>query len=67
MKTSWMTVAQMRLLAWLGVFALALTACTERNVAGGTEAESTIALYVQMADGARFDGARPHFAGQLPF
>ena len=58
MKTSWMTIAQMRLLAWLGVFALALTACTERNVAGGTEAESTIALYVQMADGTPASTAR---------
>lgn len=58
MKTSLMTVAQMRLLAWLGVFALALTACTERNVAGGTEAESTIALYVQMADGTPASTAR---------
>ena len=58
MKTSLMTVAQMRLLALLGVFALALTACTERNVAGGTEAESTIALYVQMADGTPASTAR---------
>jgi len=58
MKTSLMTIAQMRLLAWLGVFALALTACTERNVAGGTEAESTIALYVQMADGTPASTAR---------
>ena len=58
MKTSLMTIAQMRLLAWLGVFALALTACTERNVAGGTEAESTIALYVQMADGTPASMAR---------
>ena len=31
---------------------LSLCACTnERNVAGGTEAESTIALHVQLADG----------------
>ncbi|WP_176221713.1 right-handed parallel beta-helix repeat-containing protein [Fibrobacter sp. UWB13] len=58
MKTSLMTIAQMRLLAWLGVFALALTACTERNVAGGTEAESTIALYIQMADGTPASTAR---------
>ena len=49
MKTSWMTVAQMRLLVWLGAIAFVLTSCSEKNVAGGTEAESTIALYVQMA------------------
>ena len=51
MKTSWMTVAPIRLFMWLGAFALVLTSCGEKNVAGGTEAESTIALYVQMADG----------------
>lgn len=58
MKTSWMTVAQMRLLVWLGAFALVLTSCGEKNVAGGTEAESTIALYVQMADGTPASAAR---------
>ena len=58
MKTSWMTVAQMRLLVWLGAIAFVLTSCSEKNVAGGTEAESTIALYVQMADGTPASAAR---------
>ena len=58
MKTSWMTVAQMRLLVWLGAIAFVLTSCSEKNVAGGTEAESTIALYVQMADGTPASTAR---------
>lgn len=58
MKTSWMTVAPIRLFMWLGAFALVLTSCGERNVAGGTEAESTIALYVQMADGTPASAAR---------
>ena len=58
MKTSWMTVASIRLFMWLGAFALVLTSCGEKNVAGGTEAESTIALYVQMADGTPASAAR---------
>ena len=58
MKTSWMMVAPIRLFMWLGAFALVLTSCGERNVAGGTEAESTIALYVQMADGTPASAAR---------
>ncbi|WP_176421781.1 right-handed parallel beta-helix repeat-containing protein [Fibrobacter sp. UWB3] len=58
MKTSLMTIAQMRLLAWLGVLSMLLAACSEKNVAGGTEAESTIALYVQMADGTPASMAR---------
>ena len=58
MKTSWMTVAPIRLFMWLGAFALVLTSCGEKNVAGGTEAESTIALYVQMADGTPASAAR---------
>lgn len=41
----------MRLLALLGALALSFVACGDDRVAGGTEAESTIALYVQMADG----------------
>ena len=41
----------MRLLALLGALALNFVACGDDRVAGGTEAESTIALYVQMADG----------------
>ena len=51
MKISWRTIAQMRLLALLGALALNFVACGDDRVAGGTEAESTIALYVQMADG----------------
>ena len=51
MKISWKTIAQMRLLALLGALALNFVACGDDRVAGGTEAESTIALYVQMADG----------------
>jgi pectate lyase len=51
MKISWRTIAQMRLLALLGALALSFIACGDDRVAGGTEAESTIALYVQMADG----------------
>ena len=59
MKTSWMTVAQMRLLALLGVISFCLVACgDDGKVAGGTEAESTIALYVQMADGTPASTAR---------
>lgn len=59
MKTSWMTVAQMRLLALLGVISFGLVACGDNGkVAGGTEAESTIALYVQMADGTPASMAR---------
>ena len=59
MKTSWMTVAQMRLLALLGVISFGLVACGDNGkVAGGTEAESTIALYVQMADGTPASTAR---------
>ena len=58
MKTSWMTIAQMYLFAWLGAFTLALTACGEKDVAGGTEAESTIALYVHLADGTPASMAR---------
>ena len=59
MKTSWMTVAQMRLLALLGVISFGRVACGDNGkVAGGTEAESTIALYVQMADGTPASTAR---------
>lgn len=59
MKTSWMTVAQKRLLALLGVISFGLVACGDNGkVAGGTEAESTIALYVQMADGTPASMAR---------
>ena len=58
MKTSRMTVAQMRLFTLLSVLLMLLAACGEKNVAGGTEAESTIALYVQMADGTPASMAR---------
>ena len=58
MKTSWMTVAQMRLFTLLSVLSMLLAACSEKNVAGGTEAESTIALFVQMADGTPASTAR---------
>ena len=58
MKTSRMTVAQMRLFTLLSVLLMLLAACSEKNVAGGTEAESTIALYVQMADGTPASMAR---------
>lgn len=59
MKTSWMTVAQMRLLVLLGVISFGLVACGDNGkVAGGTEAESTIALFVQMADGTPASTAR---------
>lgn len=53
-----MTVAQMRLFTLLSVLLMLLAACGEKNVAGGTEAESTIALYVQMADGTPASMAR---------
>ena len=59
MKTSLMTIAQVRLLALLGVISFGLVACGDNGkVAGGTEAESTIALYVQMADGTPASTAR---------
>ena len=48
----------MRLLALLGALALSFVACGDDRVAGGTEAESTIALYVQMADGTPAPMAR---------
>ena len=48
MKINWMIAA----------LALFFVACSDKNVAGGTEAESTIALYVQMADGTPASMAR---------
>jgi len=46
------SVAHSRILLWVSVCALmVLTACHNDKVAGGTEAESTIALFVQHADG----------------
>ena len=58
MKTSWMMVAQMRWIALWGALAIILVACGDDKVAGGTEAESTIALYVQQADGKPASMAR---------
>ena len=58
MKISWRTIAQMRLLALLGALALSFVACGDDRVAGGTEAESTIALFVQTADGTPASAAR---------
>lgn len=50
MKNKWMMVAYARVLALMSLFVL-LASCGDNKVAGGTEAESTIALYVQLADG----------------
>ena len=50
MNNKWMMVAYARVLALMSLFVL-LASCGENKVAGGTEAESTIALYVQLADG----------------
>ena len=49
---NWLSVTRSRILLWTSVCALmVLAACHNDKVAGGTEAESTIALYVQLADG----------------
>ena len=50
MNNKWMMVAYARVLALMSLFVL-LASCGDNKVAGGTEAESTIALYVQLADG----------------
>ena len=50
MNNKWMMVACARVLALMSLFVL-LASCGDNKVAGGTEAESTIALYVQLADG----------------
>jgi pectate lyase len=44
-------VAYIRSLALMSLFMMFFASCGNDRVAGGTEAESTIALYVQMADG----------------
>ena len=57
MKNNWMMVAYARVLALMSLFVL-LASCGENKVAGGTEAESTIALFVQTADGTPASMAR---------
>ncbi|SHK24841.1 right-handed parallel beta-helix repeat-containing protein [Fibrobacter sp. UWB12] len=58
MKKEWMMVARMRAYVLFGALAVFLAACSDNKVAGGTEAESTIALYIQMADGTPASMAR---------
>ncbi len=58
MKVNANMVARNRLFALLGVLVVFLVACGNEKVAGGTEAESTIALYVQSADGSPASMAR---------
>ncbi|SIO11887.1 right-handed parallel beta-helix repeat-containing protein [Fibrobacter sp. UWB11] len=58
MKKEWMMVARMRAYVLFGALAVFLAACGDNKVAGGTEAESTIALYIQMADGTPASMAR---------
>ena len=58
MKINGMMIARMRLLALLSVLVLFFASCGDSEVAGGTEAESTIALYIQMADGTPASMAR---------
>ena len=57
MINNFLSVAHSRLLLLVSVCVLIL-ACGEDKVAGGTEAESTIALFVQTADGAPASAAR---------
>ena len=55
----WKFVSRLQFLLWLCVsLLLFLTSCSENKVAGGTEAESTIALMVQLADGSPVPMAR---------
>jgi pectate lyase len=59
MRTSSKTIAQVRWYALLAMLAVFFVSCGDNDkVAGGTEAESTIALYVQMADGSPASMAR---------
>ena len=51
MKNNLFMVAHIRSFALMSLFMLFFASCGNDRVAGGTEAESTIALYVQMADG----------------
>lgn len=57
MINNFLSVAHSRLLLLVSVCVLIL-ACGEDKVAGGTEAESTIALFVQTADGTPASAAR---------
>ena len=57
MINNFLSVAHSRLLLLTSVCVL-LLACGEDKVAGGTEAESTIALFVQTADGTPASAAR---------
>ena len=57
MNNKWMMVAYARVLALMSLFVL-LASCGDNKVAGGTEAESTIALFVQTADGKPASMAR---------
>ena len=57
MINNFLSVAHSRLLLLVSVCVLFL-ACGEDKVAGGTEAESTIALFVQTADGTPASAAR---------
>ena len=57
MNNKWMMVACARVLALMSLFVL-LASCGDNKVAGGTEAESTIALFVQTADGKPASMAR---------
>ncbi|MBR3072345.1 right-handed parallel beta-helix repeat-containing protein [Fibrobacter sp.] len=57
MNNKWMMVAYARVLALMSLFVL-LASCGDNKVAGGTEAESTIALFVQTAEGKPASMAR---------
>ena len=57
MKNNLLMVAYVRVLTLMSLFVL-LASCSDNKVAGGTEAESTIALFVQMADGTPASMAR---------
>ncbi len=57
MKNNLLMVAYVRVLTLMSLFVL-LASCGDNKVAGGTEAESTIALFVQMADGTPASMAR---------
>ena len=58
MMNNWLSVAHSRVLLLTSVCALLFVACGNDKVAGGTEAESTIALFVQTADGTPASAAR---------
>ena len=58
MINNWFSVAHSRILLITSMCSLLFVACGNEKVAGGTEAESTIALYVQTADGSPASAAR---------